>query len=167
MGWHIELLFKNIYVPQRGANKIVEAMIACLSDWLKRSDCLSLQCDKLQLIIEDDALEILGIYNDIYSHVTLCYYVRLWIIVVHDYVIKKSLALLKNEKNSKNIGYNISLVFLNILFIRFNPNCSTCSDNTFKTLSYKHIKYLWYQYNFLTQKHAKPCVYDDHWKIVI
>lgn len=28
---------KNIYVPQRGANKIIEAMIACLSDWLKRS----------------------------------------------------------------------------------------------------------------------------------
>ncbi len=82
----------------------------CLLEWLvkKKCDCLSLQCDKLQLITEDDALEILGIYNDIYSHVTLCYYVRLWIIVVHDYVIKKSLALLKNEKNSKNIGYNIS-----------------------------------------------------------
>lgn len=141
----------------------------CLLEWLvkKKCDCLSLQCDKLQLIIEDDALEILRIYSDIYSYVILYDYAKLWIIVVHDYVIKKKLSLLKMKKNSKNIGYNISQVFLNILFIRFNPNCSTCSDNTFKTLLYKHIKYLWYRYNFLTQKHAKPCVYYDHWKIVI
>jgi hypothetical protein len=69
---------------------------------------LSLQCDKLQLIIEDDALEILGIYNDIYSHVILYYYIKLWIIVVHDYVIKKKVVSFKKEKNSKNIGYNIS-----------------------------------------------------------
>lgn len=82
----------------------------CLLEWLvkKKCNCLSLQCDKLQLIIEDDALEILGIYNDIYSHVILYYYIKLWIIVVHDYVIKKKVVSFKKEKNSKNIGYNIS-----------------------------------------------------------
>jgi hypothetical protein len=76
-----------------------------LLEWLvkKKCDCLSLQCDKLQLIIEDDALEILGIYNDIYSNVILYYYVKLWIIVVHDYFIKKISSLLKMKKTAKTL----------------------------------------------------------------
>jgi len=62
--------------------------------------------------------------------------------------LKAFSSLLKNEKNWKHWLYCFVDGFECSIFIRFNPNCSTCSQNMLETFPCKPIKDLQHKYSF-------------------
>jgi hypothetical protein len=108
----------------------------CHLKWLFQEQrvCLLGWCGRLGLVIERDGLKIYPFTMTKKIHekrnVTLYYYVKVLINIVHDCVIFNAFQVIQCFFwNNKNISYNVLNMYHLNIFIGFIPKFSTCSHN--------------------------------------
>jgi hypothetical protein len=73
-------------------------------------------------------------------HDILYYYVKVCIIIAHNYLILKAFRILSKVEKNESINYNALYVcFKYLMLIRFNPNYSTFFHNILQRASCQNI----------------------------